>query len=114
MDLKVQIRVDRNSTRNVDVRMSGPHGGSIPAIKYFGTSWYERGWPYRRRRFWLTAFMSFLVAVAAATVGLLFSAIFDQAASLPARVCVVAGCAIPVVWSPDLGHFRWFSGAEAC
>jgi len=33
--------------------MSNQHDGQLPSIKYFGTTWYDRGWTYRRRRFWL-------------------------------------------------------------
>ena len=79
--------------------MSQAASESIPSIKYFGTTWYERGWPYRRRRIRLSAFMLFLVAIAVGTVALLFSALFDLVPSWPGRLYVIIGCVLPMAWS---------------
>lgn len=79
--------------------MSNPHDGSVPSIKYFGTTWYERGWPYWRRRLWLVFLgLVFLLAVLGGVTALLFG-LFALVKSWQWRLVVVAAAAIPILWS---------------
>lgn len=79
-------------------------GGSVtktdlPRIQYLGTTWYDRGWRYRLRRFWLS-FFSFLILLLACTVVKIF---IEGMMSVPhstwGPIVIAILCAIPIIWS---------------
>ncbi|MGC4932560.1 hypothetical protein ACLQ3C_02600 [Gordonia sp. DT30] len=71
----------------------------VPSIKYFATSWYDRGFAYWRRRCWLTAFALLLALAVSVGISALIVALVDLIASPVGRVGAIAVAAIPVVWS---------------
>lgn len=79
--------------------MSSEHDGSVPSIKYFGTSWYERRWPYWRRRLWLVLLAAVLMLAVLGGVTVLFVALFGMISSWHGRLIAVTLAAIPIVWS---------------
>ncbi|GAB1813205.1 hypothetical protein [Mycobacterium sp. MUNTM1] len=79
--------------------MSNTHDGSVPSIKYFGTTWYERGWPYWRRRLWLILFGLVLLLAVLGGITALFFGLFALVKSWQCRSVVAVAAAIPILWS---------------
>jgi predicted lipid-binding transport protein (Tim44 family) len=79
--------------------MDKQHEASIPSIKYFGTTWYERGWPYWRRRFWLAALGLLVATVITGAASIVFFGLFELVASLSGRLIAAGVAAVPAIWS---------------
>lgn len=86
--------------------MSGSPSGPIPSIKYFGTTWYDRGWPYWRRRLWLVLFSSILLAAVLGGVTALFVGLLALVSTWPGQLAVIVGGATPIVWSCWSTHMK--------
>jgi hypothetical protein len=79
--------------------MSNQHDGPVPSIKYFGTTWHDRGWAYRRRRFWLALLGLGLLLAVFVGVAALFFGLFPLITSWQWRLVLVVVAAIPMGWS---------------
>lgn len=79
--------------------MSNPENHEVPSIKYFGTSWYERGARYWRQRVWLSLLALLCVFVVVLIIRVLVESLFDGFRSPGARVVVSIAVAAAIVWS---------------
>jgi hypothetical protein len=76
---------------------------STPRLRIVGTTWRERGAPYRWRRFWYAVFLLFVTLVLAAPAGLALGAIWRSShrafwVVLPPAVAVVIAIAALEWW----------------
>ena len=81
------------------VRMTEATPESIPSIKYFGTTWYERGPRYWRKRFWFLCLALFSVFIVSLVVGVVISALFSWIGSWQCRSVALVAVAIPIAAS---------------
>lgn len=79
--------------------MNAPHGANVPSIKYFGTSWYERGVAYWRRRLWLILLALLMVGLVLLTTGIVIGAVLSLIHSATGRWIALVVIAIPVALS---------------
>lgn len=79
--------------------MSDSDNGSIPSIKYFGTTWHERGARYWLRRFSLLLFSLSFVAIILGGATIFVAGILPALQSTGGRAVVVLLSVAAVSWS---------------